>query len=298
MSDERDTQVPAEEPEQEEEPRRSRRQRNKAMLIFYISAFSAVVVCAVLLCIFVFFRVDTVTVLGGNSYRQEDILSICNINQGDNLVLLSTKDREAELEHRFPYIEKVEIKRKIPSSVEVHITEASTSYSVESASGQYLYVSRAGKVLEIAAAPCPGSAVIRGTTPTATEPSQGIDFEEEEAAMVFEEITQQLREKDVAGITDVDMTNRYDVTMTFDNRILFKFGNTNSMRYKMAFGLEMLSRLIEEGAITGETFAQIDLTMVPDKQKAIYNEVIPGQEEPSRPESAAVGRVPSTSNAN
>lgn len=295
MSDERNDRLPEEELEpEEEETGISRRKRKKRLMLFYISAFSAVVVCAVLLCVFVFFRVDTVTVIGGNSYRQEDILSICNIQEGDNLVLLATREREAELEHRFPYIEEVRIRRRLPSTVEVHIKEAVTSYSVESASGKYLYVSRAGKVLEFASMPYAGTAVIRGTTPTAKEPSEIIDFEEEEAALVFEAITAQLREKDVAGITDVDMTNRYDVTMTYDSRILFRFGNTNSMRYKMAFGLEMLDRLLEEGAITDETFAQIDLTMVPDKQKAVYKEVIPGEEETSRPQnSAAAGRVPS-----
>ena len=71
-------------------PRKDRRARNKSLLTFYISAFAAVVVGAVLLCVFVFFRVDSVTIIGGGSYRQEDILSICNINEGDNLVLLST----------------------------------------------------------------------------------------------------------------------------------------------------------------------------------------------------------------
>ena len=290
MSDEWNTNMPEEEPEEDRNRSLDRRQRKKRLLIFYISAFSAVVVAAVLLCVFVFFRVDTVKIMGGESYRQEDILSICNIREGDNLVLLSTEEREAELEHRFPYIEKAEIKRRLPSTVEVHLTEAVTAYSVESEGG-YLYVSRAGKVLEIAKAPRTGSAVIRGTTPTVSAPSTQVGFAEEEAALVFEEITAQLREKDVANITDVDMTNRYDVTMTYDGRILFRFGNTNSMRYKMAFGLEMLNRLIAEGAITGETLAEIDLTMVPDKQKAIYREVIPGQEDtPVRVEGAA-GRV-------
>lgn len=290
MSDEWNKDLPEEKPEEELSRQRDRRRRKKRLLIFYISAFSAVVIAAVLLCVFVFFRVDTVKVFGGKSYRQEDILSVCNIQMDDNLVLLATEEREAELEHRFPYIEKAEIKRRLPSTVEVHLTEATTAYSVEAENG-YLYVSRSGKVLEIANAPRAGSAIIRGTTPTVKLPSEQITFEEEEASLVFEEITAQLREKDVVNITDVDMTNRYDVTMTYDGRIQFRFGNTASMRYKMAFGLEMLNRLIEEGAITEETLAEIDLTMVPDKQKAVYREVIPGQENTTVRVEGAAGRV-------
>lgn len=288
MSDEFDTM----EEQEEAAPRRDRRGKNKKLITFYISAFAAVVIGAVLLCIFVFFRVDSVTITGGSSYRQEDILSICNINEGDNLVLLSTKEREEELCYRFPYIESVEIKKKIPSTIEVVITETTAAYSIESDIG-YLYVSHAGKVLEVAQEPAPDSAVVKGTTPTADGPSQMIGFEEEEAALVFEQIASQLEKKDVAGITSIDMTNRYDVTMTYDERILFKFGNTTGMQSKMAYGLETLNYMINEGSITGETYGEIDLTMVPDKKKVVYGEVVPGKEETATSKVEGVaGRAP------
>ena len=185
----------------------------------------------------------------------------------------------------------MEIKKKIPSTIEVVITETKTAYSVECEAG-YLYVNYAGKVLEVAAEPAPNSAVVRGITPTATGPSQIIGFEEEEVSLAFAQIISQLQEKDVAGITSIDMTNRYDVTMMYDDRILFKFGNTNGMQSKMAYGLETLNYMLNEGSITGETHGEIDLTMVPDKKKVVYGEVIPGQEEVSKTEGVA-GRDPS-----
>ena len=295
MSDDFEWQNPEEtdaEPEEAEAavPKRDRAARDQALVRFYIAAFAAVVVGAVLLCIFVFFRVDTVTVTGGGSYRQDDILSVCNIEKGDNLVLLSTAEREEELCYRFPYIEKVEIKKKIPATVEVIITETKTSYSIACDAG-YLYVNYAGKVLEVAPEPAPGSAVVRGTTPTATGPSQTVDFEEEEVSLIFGEIISQLQEKDVAGITSIDMSNRYDVTMLYDDRILFKFGNTTGMQSKMAYGIETLNYMLNEGSITGETHGEIDLTMVPDKKKVVYAEVVPGKEEVSKVEGVA-GRDP------
>ncbi len=292
MSDEFDTAVSAEEQEEAAEAymlRRDYSQKKKALLTFYIVTFSVVLICAILRCVFVFFKVDTVRITGGESYRQEDILSICNIQEGDNLVLLATGAREDELEYRFPYIEKVEIKKRLPSTVEVTITETKTAYSIESQMG-YLYVNHSGKVLEVAQIPCTGSAVVRGTTPTATGPSQIIGFEDEEDAMVFGEIIGQLREKDVAGVTDIDMRNRYDVTMTYNGRIRFKFGNTASMQSKMAYGIETLNYLIDEGSIAEDTYGEMDLTMVPDKKKVIYAEVVPGMEQDGVYKEIAAGR--------
>lgn len=265
---------------------KEKRARKRALIIFYISAFSAVVIGAVLLCIFVFFRVDTVRVTGGDCYHQEDILSVLNIKDGDNLVLLPTDAREEELEHRFPYLENVEIRKKIPSTISVEITEAVTQYSVEF-SGGYLYVSRGGKVLEIADAPCPDSIVVLGGTPVDTQLSRQITFEEDSASLVFSEICDQLPEDEIQYITDIDMRNQYDITMTYDGRIVFRFGNTNGLQYKMEFGMEMLRRMIEDGDITEETTGEIDLTVVPDKNKAFYVETV--AEDSSTDESAAAG---------
>lgn len=68
------------------------------------------------------------------------------------------------------------------------------------------------------------------------------------------------------------MTNPYDLTLTYDNRITFRFGNMNGMSYKMAFGLEMLRQMETSGEITEETVGSIDLSVVPEKNKAFYEE--------------------------
>ena len=236
-----------------EKARKSRRARGRALVIFYISAFLAVVVGAVLLCTFVFFRVGTVEITGGASYRQEDISSVCSIHEGDNLVLLDTRAREEALEYRFPYIENVEIRKHIPSTVEVVITEAETAFSIEREDGRYVYVSPAGKVLEIADSPAENSAVVHGCTPTNEKPSEQVAFENETAERLFSAITEELQAHDLEGITDIDLRNQYDITMTYEGRIVFRFGNSNDLEYKTRFGIGMLVQMQEDGDLTEET---------------------------------------------
>ena len=65
-----------------------RKKKSRALLLFNIIAFSVVVIGAVLLCIFVFFKVGNVTFTSDAGYDEADIRRVCGINEGDNLVLL------------------------------------------------------------------------------------------------------------------------------------------------------------------------------------------------------------------
>ena len=231
-----------------------RKKKSRALLLFNILAFSVVVIGAVLLCIFVFFKVGNVTFTSDAGYDEADIRRVCGINEGDNLVLLETESREKALEHRFPYIESAKIVKHIPSTIEIEITPAETAFSVACDAG-YLYVSASGKVLEIASQPCEGTTVVLGANPTNTKPSETITFGDDSVKEVYNAIAEQMTKNETQNVTEINMTNPYDLTLTYDNRITFRFGNMNGMSYKMAFGLEMLRQMETSGEITGRPSA-------------------------------------------
>ena len=85
---------------------------------------------------------------------------------------------------------------------------------------------------------------------------------------VYNAIAEQVTKNETQNVTEINMTNPYDLTLTYDNRITFRFGNMNGMSYKMAFGLEMLRQMETSGEITEETVGSIDLSVVPEKNKA------------------------------
>lgn len=62
---------------------------------------------------------------------------------------------------RMPYLETVRIKRKIPSTVNIEVTEAQAAGCI-AYQNQYVIISGSGKVLELAQAPLEGVPVIKG----------------------------------------------------------------------------------------------------------------------------------------
>ena len=167
-----------------------RKKKWGALLLFNIIAFSVVVIGAVLLCIFVFFKVGNVTFTSDAKHDEADIRRVCGINEGDNLVLMEREPRKA-LEHRFPYIESAKIVKHIPSTIEIEITPAETAFSNRVRRGLSLW-----QVLPQGAGdrftPCEGTTVVLGANPTNTKPSETITFGDDSVKEVYNAIAEQM----------------------------------------------------------------------------------------------------------
>lgn len=123
--------------------------------------------------------------------------------------------------------------------------------------------------------------MVLGANPTNTKPSETITFGDDSVKEVYNAIAEQMTKNETQNVTEINMTNPYDLTLTYDNRITFRFGNMNGMSYKMAFGLEMLRQMETSGEITEETVGSIDLSVVPEKIRRFTRKTAP--QPPPRP---------------
>lgn len=95
----------------------------------------------------VFFRVNTIEVVGNVRYTAEEIIEASGIRQGDNLIILPGIRVSAQIQTKLPYVERVAIQRVYPDGVIVKVTERVAAASVDSAEGRWL-ISSQGKLLE------------------------------------------------------------------------------------------------------------------------------------------------------
>ena len=70
------------------------------------------------------FKIDTIQVVGESRYDPQEIISLSGVEKGENLITIDTAEGEAAIMSRMPYLETVRIKRKIPSTVNIEVTEA------------------------------------------------------------------------------------------------------------------------------------------------------------------------------
>jgi cell division septal protein FtsQ len=227
---------------------KKRKQKNKFIRLFrIILVLICVIAIAVVLCLTVLFKIDTITIKGNSIYSNSEITAVLPIEQNNNLLLCDIDSAEKELEESLPYVYKAEITRKLPTTIIVNITETQTIYAVKNEDKTYTLLDENFKVLETNSAKKPeGSIVIKKLTLTSANVGMTAGFEKEQVQKDLSAMTAQIKsmslQDEITSIYSVDINNNY---MVYDGRITYKFGTTENLENKIYSALTATEKLNE-----------------------------------------------------
>lgn len=230
----------------------SRRRRKRSYSLTGIIVFLIAAGIFLLLSTTVFFNVETIQVTGSSNYTAQEIIDASGIKAGDNLVRTSTDKCAEKIESSLVYIEKADITRSFPNTMIINV-EACVPAANFLCGDSTLLISGGGKILEQISEPKAGLLNFTGTDP---EPGllpgdEFISADEHKTAAIEklmeyfdseESSSDGLREK----ITLVDVSDRSDLSYTYDGRITVKLGSINDIEYKIKFSHEIISTKIGE----------------------------------------------------
>ena len=129
------------------EKRKRKVQRNRRILAVSVTVVLAML-AVIVLSLTVFFKVDTIKILGDNIYDESQILNESGLKKGDNLFMSNTDAAKQRIEKNLPYISSAVIKRKFPSSIIIEITGTQASCCFKCTNGTAVADSSL-KVLEL-----------------------------------------------------------------------------------------------------------------------------------------------------
>ena len=137
-------------PYEEERKRRQKREKRFRILksILKILLLFAIIV-GILLFLFIspVFNIKNINVQGNNKINTEEIESLSKINMNENIFRFSSRQIEENVKEN-AYIDTVEVKRKIPNTVEIIVTEREAKYQLEYGNA-FVYIDGNGNILEI-----------------------------------------------------------------------------------------------------------------------------------------------------
>lgn len=213
------------------------------------------VVAAVVLGMSVFFKVETITVAGAETYSAWAIREASGISEGDSLLTFSKPKASAKIQAELAYVGDVRIGIKLPDTVIIYIEEMDVAYAMESTQGDWWLINSDGRVVEqITSNEANNHTQVLGVR--LQDPQQGSN------AVAADEVPQEtlasgepvpltvtgaqrlssalqilkaLEANDIVGqAASVDVTSLDDVTLWYGSRYEVLLGDTTQMEYKIA----------------------------------------------------------------
>lgn len=236
------------------------------------------VVLAMVIALSIFFRVDTVTVLGAEKYTPWMVREASGIEDGDGLLILSKARAAGKIKSALPYVDEVKIFRQLPSTVHIEITELAVTYAITAEDATWWLIDSDGEAVEqIEAAAAAGYTRIAGVmiqTPRQGQSVVAVETVATESAEESEdtEVTQAsgdgvtiptqpvetnaqrlsaalnilgcLEDNGVIGqVATVNVVSLADMELQYGQRFRVKLGNSDRLSYKVSYMAQMVNQL-------------------------------------------------------
>lgn len=224
------------------------RKRRGRYVLYYILAGLFAVSLGVVLSLTVFFKIESIRVTGNTHYQEEAIVESTGILPGENLFRIRTDAAAEEILATYPYVEAVRIRRRLPVSVVVEITEAVPMGAFQQEDGSYVLVSQEGRVLQMGTGTPPGGGiVVSGVVVENVKPCDRLPDNLSESMTMFRYLKDAIEETGFADITAIDLSNRLNIRICYQDRLRIELGSEGDLADKLDFVKYAIANEVEDG---------------------------------------------------
>lgn len=225
------------------------RRRRRNMTLYYLMLFVLCVVIFLILARTVFFNIDEYIVTGNKIYSADKILEAGNLRDGRNMYGINLDKTAEKIKDNLIYIEDVELKRKLPNKFIVTVSEATACACCEYEGSRYAIITRTGRYLETEQLGArAGLMLIKGLD--LKNVAIGEDFEpaDETKKTIILELLESIGEICDGDITEIDITDRTNITMKYQDRIDIDFGSSLDYEYKLRYITAIITESLDPDA--------------------------------------------------
>lgn len=219
------------------------RRRNRMRPLYGLVVAVLVVFVGVALSRTVFFNIQTIVVDGSASqYSKDDIAHASGVHTGDNLMRVDADEVKQNVLSECYFVESVTVKKEFPDELVITVTPSEPAYNVVDDSGT-LQVDVSGKILKNSPETDASLPTITGFEAEVREPGQMLASKDSQKDAIFQTLTELIAKGLDCPITAIDLTDKYDIALTFDNRVEFFLGNWSDLEYKVTLAETVLTKL-------------------------------------------------------
>ncbi len=212
-----------------------RRRRRSNLNNYYAIAVVLVAVLVMILCMTFFFNVRTVNINGVTLYTQNQIYAVGGITDKMNLIRTDTDVIEKRLLDNLVYIDSVSVKKKYPYALDITVTEAVKAADIEY-NGKYYLLSESGRLLETENAEHDKDLpLVKGfeLKMESRKAGEKLGSEDQLKPEILMKLLECIKDLDLKEIKVIDLTDRTDIILNYDDRIDICIGSSVDMDVKL-----------------------------------------------------------------
>ena len=203
------------------------------------------------------FNIKDIKVINNITIPSDTIVSLSGLKPEENIFKFYKGDVINKIKEN-PYVESVEIHRKLPSTIEIDVTERVATYNVDYM-GKYAYINTQGYILEISD-DSRGMPIIQGATTSEDEivPGNRLNENDLRRLEVVIRIMNAAKDSGLDGqVTSIDISNENEYSIYLnDEKKTVHLGDASNLSNKMLY----IQAIIEqEKGKEGEIFVNGDI---------------------------------------
>lgn len=203
------------------------------------------------------FNIKDIIVTDNNKVPNDTIISLSTLQLEQNIFKFYKKNIENKIKEN-PYIEKVTIHRKLPSTVEIKVTERVAQYAVDYM-GKYAYINTQGYILELAENN-QDMPIIQGASTNEEEFQLGNrlnneDLNKLEDVIAIMDVMKQYKLNEKVTSIDISNKNEYIIYLA-DEKKKVHIGDTSNLSNKILYVQAIIE---QEKGTEGDIFVNGDL---------------------------------------
>ena len=213
--------------------------RRTAAVCIIIAA--VIIVAAVF--VFIFFRISDVSITGSQKYSEQELYAALKLSKTSNLFLTGTGTLEARLRKAYPSLEDVQIKKQLPDKLVITVTDGVGEYYIKMG-GQYYTVTSALKTIEISDEIPAGCVELLSCDVSKAVLGEIMEFRTDTHYNYLCRLLSDIKAHGSSEhITRIDMSEKFDVELKYDDRFIIKIGTAEKTGTKLTLAENIISTL-------------------------------------------------------
>jgi len=206
---------------------------------------AASVVIVSILSVTVLFNVNRIVIEGDCAYSADELAAAGGFSEGMNLIRFDAEKAEADITDKLIFINDIKIEKRYPTSLVITVEAAQRELTLLSG-GKYYSVSSKKRILDVSGTR-PDGLIIKGCDPEQSEVGDYLICADEGKVKLIFELADMVESHGLSQVTEIDVSDRLDVSLVCGERIEIKLGAPSELNEKFTVANEMLKSYIESG---------------------------------------------------